>query len=126
IGWRWWRRRAGDLGRVIATALATEGDALLLKARKTCDSGGGTWLDVCVPKEHSLRRSLGDRLHHATVHLQRDPGDVGGGGGEKEGRRPTQLLRFAVAPQRNTLAYIPALLFDRYAEGLGARLVERA
>ena len=53
---------------------------------------------------------LGDCRNEPAVDLQGDAGDVGGGGGEQEGRRPPELLRLAVAAKGYSLAHVLALV----------------
>ncbi len=68
---------------------------------------GDVNLVIVMGRGASASRHGGDE---PTVDLQRDAGNVRGGWGEQEGRRPPQLRRFTVAAQRNSLAKVAALL----------------
>src|SRR5215210_2487526 len=78
--------------------------------------------ETCCP-QHGASRNGGDE---PTVDLQGDTGNIGGGGGEQEGRRPPQFLRITVASEGDSCAHVAALLLGRDAELLCSRLVERA
>src|SRR5919206_191862 len=68
----------------------------------------------------------GHRGDEPAVDLQGCPGYVGGGGGEQEGGRPSQLGWLAVAGQGYAFAHLAPLLLYRHACLSGPRLVERA
>src|SRR5215212_2879467 len=86
-------------------------------------SGAPTLMPETCNLKPSSSRNGGDE---PTVYLQGDTGNVGGGGGEQEGRRPPQFFRLTVTFEGYSCAHVALLLLGRDAELLGPRLVERS
>src|SRR5918994_6105270 len=83
--------------KITTSPLTTDREPILAQHHGRRNPGEGLGdvnLAVVMEREASASRHGGDE---PTVDLQRDAGNVRGGWGEQEGRRPPQLRRFTVA-----------------------------